>query len=454
MAEDIPGDLDLMIGDNGLRHRQGRVAEEWHRDLRGKNGIKTYRQMRDNSPVIGASMFILKSIITNLDWPVRRADDATDKDAAERAGQYLESIIEDMDHAWSDFIDGAVEAGLPFGFAPHEIVLKIRGGDSDDPRFRSRFDDRRVGVRKLALRPPHTLERWEISETGDILGMHQFNPTTGRRVFLPIGKLLLLRTTAVNNSPEGRSLLRNAYRPWYYSTNIEEIEAIGIERELCGLPHFEVPPHMMSESASAEDKQRIANVKQQGQDIRNDERGCIVTPAYEYSTTQGINVKTGWNFSLVKSGGKRAMDTDAVIRRHEHRQAMSVMTELLLLGSSSVGTESLATTKMKMLGMAVGGIVDTLILGPFNNVLVPMIMRMNPDIPRDAWPVLGRGDVVAPSLEEVGQFLKYTVPHGVIVPDDKLEGAVRDLANLPDREVSEVSRGDFKLGRDDDEVDG
>ncbi|WP_155274431.1 hypothetical protein [Piscirickettsia salmonis] len=45
----------------------------------------------------------------------------------------------------------------------------------------------------------------------------------------------MFRTTSRKGNPEGRSILRNAYQPWYYKKNLESIESIGIERNLVGL---------------------------------------------------------------------------------------------------------------------------------------------------------------------------------------------------------------------------
>ena len=63
---------------------------------------------------------------------------------------------------------------------------------------------------------------------------------------IPRAKCLLFRPTAYKSNPEGRSILRTAYRPWYNLTQIENIEGIGIERDLAGLPVVKVPPEVMA----------------------------------------------------------------------------------------------------------------------------------------------------------------------------------------------------------------
>src|SRR5437016_1603691 len=58
---------------------------------------------------------------------------------------------------------------------------------------------------------------------------------------IPIEKSLLFRTTSARGNPEGRSALRGAFTSWYYLKRIREYEAIGIERDLAGMPTFGVP---------------------------------------------------------------------------------------------------------------------------------------------------------------------------------------------------------------------
>lgn len=48
---------------------------------------------------------------------------------------------------------------------------------------------------------------------------------------IPIEKLLIYRTRMERGNPEGRSLLRPAWIFYYYTKNLQQIEAIGFEHE-------------------------------------------------------------------------------------------------------------------------------------------------------------------------------------------------------------------------------
>jgi hypothetical protein len=105
-----------------------------------------------------------------------------------------------------------------------------------DGKTRSKYTDGKIGWRKMPIRSQETLQRWVFDESGGNMGMVQLAPPKYETTFLPIEKCLLFRSTTIKNNPEGRSFLRNAYRPWFYKKRLEEIEGIGIERDLAGLP--------------------------------------------------------------------------------------------------------------------------------------------------------------------------------------------------------------------------
>ena len=97
-------------------------------------------------------------------------------------------------------------------------------------------------------------------------------------MFIPIEKALLFRTTSKLNNPKGRSCLRSAYTSWYYQKRITTIEAIGIERDLAGLPVAFVPPQLLSDNATAQESAALNEIKKIVRNIRRDEQAGLVFP--------------------------------------------------------------------------------------------------------------------------------------------------------------------------------
>jgi hypothetical protein len=414
-------DLDI-IGSTGLQRSDGLIDEEWLPQLRGVNAVNIYRQMRDNDPIVGAFMFSVESLIRQVRFYAQPANKSLD---AAKEAEFLESCMEDMNHTFSDLLS-EVMSMLVYGWSYFELVYKLRKGPNQkDSKYRSRYSDGRIGWRKISTRSQSTLQRWEIDKDGGIQGMWQVSPPSYSLVFVPIEKAILFRTQTNKNNPEGRSVLRNAFRPWYFKKKLEEIEAIGIERDLSGLPILEVPPEIMSSGASAADKSLRADLENMVQQIKRDEREGMVIP----SELDPDGKPTGYRFRLLSSGGRRAVDVDGAIKRYESRMAMSVMAEFLMLGMDKVGSFALASTKTHLFSVALGSIVDS-VCQTFNRFAVTRLMTLN-GVPPENWPKLAHGDIESPELKEIANYVVSLTDSGIIVPDERLELRMREIAGLP-----------------------
>jgi hypothetical protein len=415
--------MGVPIGTTGLRRFGGWIEEELLVKLAGRRAALVYREMSDNDPVVGAILYVVESLLRQAKW---RTEPASESARAKEAADFFETCIDDMDHTWDELI-AEVLSMLPFGWAYFETIFKVRRGRSVDPRFRSRYDDGKVGLRRISIRAQDTLDRWEFDEEGQVLGMWQSDPYAGgaRLVFIPLARALLFRTTSRKNNPEGRSMLRNAYRPWFFSKRIQEIEAIGIERDLTGLPVIQIPPELLLKNATPDQQQAAAKFKTLVQQIRRDEREGIVIP----SEQDREGKPTGYKLSLLTTGGRRAIDTSQVVTRHEQRIAMTMLAEFLFLGTDKVGSYSLASTKTSLFTMALGSLMEN-IASTFNRHLIPRLMGLN-GYTADEYPAVVYGDIEAPPLEEVAAFVNQLVNAGVLTPDKSLERKLREIGNLP-----------------------
>ena len=93
----------------------------------------------------------------------------------------------------------------------------------------------------MPIRAQETLFRWVFDGTGGIKAMVQMAPPGYTQRVIPIEKSLLFRTGHPQGQPRGLAILRNAYRPWFFKKRLEEFEAIGVERDLAGMPVARCP---------------------------------------------------------------------------------------------------------------------------------------------------------------------------------------------------------------------
>jgi hypothetical protein len=410
------------IGQTGLRQFGGYVVDEFLKELRGMNASRIYREMSDNDPIVGAVTFAISMLVRQTKWRVQAADESGEADEAK---VFVEQVMDDMSVPWSTVITEACSMFV-YGFAPMEIIWKKRGGtDARDGSSRSRFDDGRIGIRNISLRAQNTIIKWEFDpEDGSVMGMWQ-QPWSGSMVMIPIEKLLLFRTTDEKNNPEGRSVLRNAYRAWFFKKRIEEIEGIGIERDLAGLPVAMIPGEYFDPSADAQQKQTLAAWQRLVTQVRRDMQEGILLPS---DRDQSGNLL--FDFKLLSTGGSRTFDTTKVIDRYNRAIATSVLADFIFLGQQSVGSFALSSDKTALFATAIGAFQQSM-ADVFNRHLLPRLWALNGLDPL-VMPTLVPGDLEKQNLSEVSTFIQSLTAAGAMMfPDRELENHLRELAGLP-----------------------
>jgi hypothetical protein len=411
-----------VIGDTGLKQTGGYVYEEFLRELRGERGAKAFREMADNDPTIGAVLFAITSLLRQCEWRVQAVDETPDGEAGK---SFVEEVINDMTAPFSSVIGEACTM-FTYGYAPMEIIWKRRGGmQTNDPTRQSAYNDNRIGLRAISLRSQTSLVRWEIDEEdGRTLGMVQ-QPQNGGMVTIPAEKMLFFRTTDERNNPEGRSILRNAYRAWYFKKRIEEIEGIGIERDLAGLPVGFIPGEYFDVSADASQKQTLAGWKRLVTRIRRDQQEGIIIPS-----DRDKNGNPLFDLKLLSTGGSRQFDTSKVIDRWDRRIATSVLADFIFLGQQAVGSFALSSDKTALFATALGSYTKA-IADVLNRQLLPRLWFLN-GFDFRFMPSIVPGDLEKPNIGELGAYVQSLTAAGApLFPDRDLENHLRSVAGLP-----------------------
>lgn len=418
------------VGNTGLKRVGGYIYEEFLPELYGQNARRVYKEMRENDPIVGAMFFAIEMFLRKVDWFV---DSASDDEKGQADAQFLRECIDDMSHTWSDFI-AEVMTMMQYGWSWFECVYKMRTDEIDEHgNAQSKYPDGRIGWRKFDPRSQDSLEEWIFDDDGGLRGMIQAAAPDYTRVAIPIKKSLLFRTTTQKNNPEGRSVLRNAYRPWYFKKRIEEIEGVGVERDLAGLPFAEVPAEMLRENASAADKATLASIIELVKNVRRDEQEGVVWP--QAWDEHGNKM---YEFKLMSSGGTRQFNTSEIITRYESRIAMCILADFILLGNDAAGSFAMSLTKSGMFQAALGAWLDV-IQNVLNNYAVPRLFRLNNV--EGPYPTFRHDDVQAPSLADLATFIAALAGAGAqLFPDVELENHFRSVARLPQREADEPQK--------------
>ena len=400
------------MGSSGVNVSGGVVREDILYRLQGDRGKRTFQEMADNDPVIGGMLLAIEHLALKCDWHIGAAEDGSTTHV-----DFVQSCLDDMRLHWDDALSGILSM-LVFGFSVHEIVYAPRDGEALDQT------DGLVGWRKFAPRPQTSISRWEYAR-GDLVGVTQRpSEAVGVEVVMPIEKCLHFRTTLRIESPEGRSVLRNAFVPYFRRTRIEEIEVIGIEKDLAGIPLFWVSPEMMSADATAEEKRALEEYREIGQNIRQDEAACLILPAF-YDDNGNRTV----NFELLSSPGSKQHNTSEIVTRYNALIALSLLEDFLMLGHEKTGSWALSVSKISLFVETINAWLDRVAREVTDKAIRQLLTLNNlKGLP----PQMVHSPVQLTDLSSLGTFIGALAAAGMpMFPDDGLAEHLRKLAGLP-----------------------
>lgn len=416
---------------SGVHRTGGQVQEEFQQELQDDAGTELFTEMAMH-PVAAAVLFAISMAQRQVTW---FWEPASESEADKRAAEFAEEAQGDMSQTWDDVIS-QVFTMLEYGFSACELVYKRRLGQEpeqyiEDPA-RSKFNDGLTGWRRWQFMSPRTLaigNRWGFDDNGRVLSLTQQPPPDYADRTIPIEKMLLFRTVTRWDNPEGLSILRAMYRPWYYATNLEEVEVISAERMGAGFPIVYLGQGT-SKGGTGTD---LAAFKDIVRNIRVDEQSGLVVP-YQKMGSDGV----GALVEFLSPPSRGAVDFDKAITRYEQRMAMTVLAQFIFLGMSKVGTQALASTTVDVFQLSISA-WSSAVASVINRFAVPRLFALNP-FKLDALPVLRHSDISIPNLTEIAGFVNALVGATVLTPDEQLEAHLRELGGLPEKpeEIVEI----------------
>lgn len=388
------------IGSTGLNRQGGVIYEEPLRELRGSRWTAAVRDMTHNDATVGAILFAVEMLIRQVPWTVEPVSDAAED---QEAAKFVQECLDSMSVTWEDTL-AEILTMLPWGWSLHELVYKRR-------------EDGRIIWDGWPIRSQDSLLEWQFDDAGRVLAMVQQAPPDYMTRTIPLSKALHFRTTNHKGNPEGFSMLRRAWRAWNAKRRIENLEGIGVERDLAGLPTVKIPDQAMQNAALYQ------AYKDLGANIRNDDQACIVIPSDRDEKGNAL-----YEVSLLSPGGQRQFDTSGIITRYKTDIVMSVLMDFLMVGHEETGSWALSSSKTKIAATALGGWCKAIAAVP-NRKAIPDLLALNG---MTGQCILVHGDIETPDLGLLGTFIDQLAKAGApLFPDDALENRLREYAGLP-----------------------
>lgn len=213
---------------------------------------------------------------------------------------------------------------------------------------------------------------------------------------------------------------------WFFKKQIEVFEAIGIERDLVGVPYAEIPANYTSADATDSEKAVYAGFKKLVTQLRKDEQAGFVMP--QAWNAQGNPM---FKVGLLQSGGEKQIDTNVVLTRLDQRIAQTLLADLILIGHIQVGSYALMDKKVGLFSRALDGFLDD-VAAVMNLHLIPETIRLNGGQPRN-YPKFEHSAVEEVSLRDLADYVNRLVGATILTPGPELEDHMRDVARLPSK---------------------
>lgn len=366
--------------------REERVGE-----LRDKLGIRKYYDMKRADGTIRGALRLLKTPVMAARWFVDPfSDSKIDKEIADFVS---DNLFNKLNTPWHRVLEDALLM-CEYGYMPLE---KVFGFD----------DDGKIILKKLAPRHPLDIQEWVYDSAGgpDGIIMDPSELNNFEAIGIPIEKLVVFVLEQEGGDMRGISILRSAYKHYFYKDTLYKIDAIQKERHGIGVPIIKLPLGYTSQDRTLADDL--------GRNLRTNERAHITVP---------IN----WEVAFAKLEGQ-PVDCLPSIEHHNDQIMQNIIAPFYRDSNAKEdsmnmfykGTRYIATT-----------VAET-----FNRYVIKQLVDFNYD--KGHYPILRARRIGENEDLRTWSFaFRNLVGTDSIRPDDVLERFLRTELDLPQADPS------------------
>lgn len=395
------------------------VTDEADARLTGQNRYRTAADILANVSIVAASTRFFLNLLAKPKWNVESVDDSQQ---AKNHAEFVESVINDLDVSWARVVR---RSGLFrfHGFGIQEWTAKKR-------------PDGMIGFKSIEPRPQHTIERWDVDDNGNVKGVWQRSPVSGRELFIERDKFVYFVDDTLTDNPEGMGWFRHLVEPAERLKNLLSLEKIGYERDLSGVPVGKAPITAINRAvkngtlSSSQANSILEGIKNFVQlEIKKKNTGIVLdSQTFEDTTSDGTRTSgvNQWGLELLTSQAGSMEQILKSIQRLNMEMALIIGTENILTGTDGVGSLALSKDKSNNLYLQISSTLGEM-TEIFTNDLVKPLWRLN-GLPDNMMPKLQAEDVAFKDIEVMAKVLRDMATAGaVLAPDDP---AIDDLRTL------------------------
>ena len=296
-----------VVGDPGTERYSGYFKEEPSPIWQDSQRAEIVEEMRRTDATVKAALNALKAPILATTWSVETADDTPE---GEELREFVEKGLFAMSgRTWKEFLREALTY-FDFGFSVFEEVWAVKEG--------------KIVLQDLEPRIQSSIQNWKLDDgRAGIYQQVSSDEVENSNMQIPMDKLLVLTNDKEGVDYTGQSVLKSAYKHYYYKDKLYRISAISAERYGVGVPVVTLP------SGAGEEEQ--AEAEAMGRQLRANERSYIVLPSENWQIT-----------ILTPEGNPHGDAIEKQVAHHDRMILMSMLATFLNLGSDSAGSYALS----------------------------------------------------------------------------------------------------------------
>jgi hypothetical protein len=389
----------------------------------GQQKYITSTELVLNTSIVAASVHYFLNLIAHPEWSVRPVDDKSKE--AQDVADLVEKAMHEMQTPWPRVVRRSAMYRF-HGFGVQEWWAKK--ADKGDILFGD-----------IEPRPQFTIERWEVDESGEVIGCYQRSPHTGEVIGLPRSKLIYMVDDTLSDSPEGIGIFRHLGEPYERLMGFQQLEVRAFERDLRGTPIGRAPITMINRAIAenqitrAEGDAIIEHLKNFVQtEIKKSDTGMVLdSMVYEQQTATGLSVSgtPQWAIELLSGNAAGLNELGAAINRVQIEMARVIGTESLMLGAGASGNRALSQDKSHNLYLVANAVLSNIATTYEADFTIPLL-DLN-GIDQELKPSFEVEDVAFKDVMEVTAALSAMAKSGApLTPDDPAIGDVRDLLGI------------------------
>ena len=383
------------------------MRREYNRDLEGIKGLKVYDRMRKSDGTVRGTLRLAKTPVLAGQWSMKPASTST-KDVKIR-DKIWKALTEWPSTSWPQTLTEGLLM-LDFGYYMFENVFCPGEQLTNDPDARGM-----IVWKKFAPRHPMDVREWFFDANGGPLSVDMWEPPADTRSFegamgqsftqitnIPINKMVVFSFDKEAGNIEGISLLRSAYKHWYYKDNLYKIDAIQKERHGIGVPVVTLP--------MGYDDNDLQLADALGRNLRTNDRAHVVLPP-------------NWALSFAELKGQ-PVNCITSIEHHDKQIEKQILGQFM--SSMTTGSDEQSHTLfLKATRFTADIVVDAI-----NKYAIPQLVDMN-------WIGARYPKLVVKRIGESEDWrtesftIRNYVGAGVITPDEPLENYLREELGLP-----------------------